>query len=94
MEDFMQATNCLVEMIPLYLKAGPNNKISSPAVIAIGNVWSTHYRNLLSCPDFTEKFHLYQEYDIYLCTKWLTLSSTFSPVEFQDGIFHDIVDCD
>jgi hypothetical protein len=81
-------------MIPLYLKAGPNNEIRGPAALAIGSAWAMHYRNLLSQPDFTEKFHLYCEYNIYLHTKWLTLSSTFSPAEFQEGIFQDIIDWD
>jgi hypothetical protein len=92
MEEFMQAMDCLTEMILLYLKAGPNNEIGGLAALAIGNAWAVHYHNLLSQPDFMEKFHLYHEYDVYLCTKWLTLSSMFLPVEFQEGIFQDIID--
>jgi hypothetical protein len=59
----------------------------SEAAIAISNAWAVHYHNLLSWPDFTEKFHLYCEYDIYLCTKWLTLSNSFTPADFQEGVF-------
>jgi hypothetical protein len=81
-------------MILLYLKAGLNNEIGGQVALAISNVWAMHYCNLLSQPNFMEKFHLYCEYDIYLRTKWLTLSSTFSPAEFQEGIFWDIVDQD
>jgi hypothetical protein len=92
LEEFMQATNCLTEMIPLYLKAGRNNEIGGNAAKAIGDAWATHYRTMLSRPDFTERFPLYREYDIYLRTKWLTLSSKFSPANFQEEVFRDIVD--
>jgi hypothetical protein len=87
LEEFMQATNCPTEMIPLYLKAGPNNEIGGAAAWAIGEAWATHYCHMLARPDFTEQFPLYREYDIYLCTKWLTLSTQFSPADFQDEVF-------
>jgi hypothetical protein len=94
LEEFIQATNCLVEMIPLYLKAGPNNEIGGPTAKAIGDAWAAHYRNLLAHTDFTERFHLYREYDIYLRTKWLTLSHSFLPADFHEDVFRNMVDRD
>ncbi|KAF8896625.1 hypothetical protein BD779DRAFT_1466530 [Infundibulicybe gibba] len=77
MEEFIQASNCLVDMIPLYLKAGPQGEIGGPHAAVIGQAWRTHYDNLLRRPDFTEVFPVYRRYDIYLRLKWLTHSRNF-----------------
>jgi hypothetical protein len=83
----MQATNCLTKIIPLYLKAGPNNEIGGAAAQAIREAWAMHYCHMFARPDFMERFPLYREYNIYLCTKWLTLSTQFSPADFQEEVF-------
>ncbi|KAF8868926.1 hypothetical protein BD779DRAFT_1682873 [Infundibulicybe gibba] len=68
-EEFIQASNCLVDMIPLYLKAGPAGEIGGPDAHAIGATWRAHYDNLLRRPDFTEIFAVYRRYNIFLRLK-------------------------
>ncbi|KAF8874128.1 hypothetical protein BD779DRAFT_1678870 [Infundibulicybe gibba] len=87
MEEFIQASNCLVDMIPLYLKAGVPGEIGGPQAKLIGEAWRMHYDRLLRRPDFTEVFHVYRRYDLHLRLKWLTDSHTFTPADFQEPIY-------